>query len=290
MRRAKRLFAELHPLLVAGFGGYPTLPPLYAATRLKIPTLIHEQNAVMGRANRFLSGRVDAIAGGFLEKKGRYAQKMTLTGNPLRGDIIKAAFDSYQPPYPDGAFHLLVFGGSQGASFFSNILPQALTLLTPDERSRLKITQQVRPADLERLTKAYKDLDIDAEIASFFNPMAGKIAQAHLIIARSGASTVAEIAAIGRPSLLVPYPGAIDHDQAANAQLLAQKGGAQLVHERDLTAGILSDFLKHMMNEPGELAEMAMRAKAAGYPQATSDLADLVEKIIIEGKRHENAA
>jgi len=282
--RAKRLFARLHPLLVVGFGGYPTLPPLYAATGMKIPTLIHEQNAVMGRANRFLSRRVSAIAGGFLVPQGRYASKMTITGNPLRADILGRAATPYPPPSLEGDFHLLVFGGSQGASFFSRILPQALGLMPEAAKVRLKITQQARPADLADLAKSYEDLNIKAEIAPFFTSMAEKIAGAHLIIARSGASTVAEIAAIGRPSLLVPYPGALDHDQAENARLLAEKGGAKLVEERDLTAKNLADFLDEMMCQPHDLVTMAAHAKQAGQPQATQHLADLAEQLIVSAR------
>jgi len=280
--QAKQLFVRLQPLLVVGFGGYPTVPPLYAATGMAIPTLIHEQNAVMGRANRFLSRRVNAIAGGFLAPQGRYASKMTVTGNPLRADILAAAATPYQPPSLEGDFHLLVFGGSQGASFFSRIVPQALALMPEAARARLKITQQARPADLADLAKSYEDLNIKAEIAPFFTSMAEKIAKAHLIIARSGASTVAEIAAVGRPSLLVPYPGALDHDQAANAQLLAAKGGAKLVAERDLTAKNLADFFDQMMLGAQDLAGMAERARQAGQPQATQHLADLAEQLIGE--------
>jgi len=283
VQRSKQLFSKLQPSLVAGFGGYPALPPLYAAIRRNIPTLIHEQNAVMGRANRFLSRHVNAIAGGFLPKQGRYGNKITITGNPLRADIIKAATIPYSLPTETGDFHLLIFGGSQGASFFSQILPAALTLMSPPERARLKITQQARQADLALLQQAYADLGIKAEIATFFSPMSEQIAQAQLIIARAGASTVAEIAAIGRPSLLVPYPGALDHDQTANAQLLAAKSGAIVWQEHDLQAKILRDFLVQMMNQPQKLIEMASQAKQAGHLQATQNLADLAETLIIKG-------
>jgi len=290
LRHSKQILRRLQPHLVVGFGGYPTLPPLIAATQLKIPTLIHEQNAVMGRANRFLSRRVNAIAGGFLEKKGRYADKITITGNPLRADIIKAASCSYPLPTAQQTFNLLIFGGSQGASFFSKILPQALSLMPPMERGRLQITQQARAPDVDILTKSYQDLAVEAEIASFFSPIADRIAKAHLIIARAGASTVAEIAAIGRPSLLIPYPGALDHDQAANAQCLAAKGGAHVVQERDLDAEKLRNFLDEMMKNPDKLSEMAGRAKQAGQLQATQNLAKLAEQLTRKEKIDENAA
>jgi len=282
--RSRQLLKQLQPTLVVGFGGYPTLPPLYSATRLKIPTMIHEQNAVMGRANRFLSSRVNAIAGGFLKKQGIHSDKITITGNPLRQDVIDAATIPYQPSTEKEDFNLLVFGGSQGASVFSSVVPQALALMSPLERVRLKITQQARAADLEALRLAYAALEIEADIAPFFNPMATKIAQAHLVIARAGASSVAEMAAIGRPSLLVPYPGALDHDQAENAQLLASKGGAQIIQEHDLNAKILADFLKNMMHDCQKLEEMAAKAKQAGQLQATRNLADLAEQFIAKGK------
>jgi len=284
MRRSRKLFSQLKPSLVVGFGGYPTLPPLYAATRLKIPTLIHEQNAVMGRANRFLSSHVDAIAGGFLAKQGVHADKITVTGNPLRPEVIEAAAFAYQPPMNNQDFKLLIFGGSQGASFFSMIMPQALSLMPPQKRARLKIIQQARPADLSELQQAYGDLAIKAEIAPFFSPMAEKMKQAHLIIARAGASTVAEIAAIGRPCLLVPYPGALDHDQAENARLIADSGGAKLMYERDLNAKILYDFLDQIMDKPQELNALAHAAKQTGQLQATQHLADLAEQLIMQGR------
>jgi len=284
VRCAKRLFARLKPVLVVGFGGYPTLPPLYAATRCKIPTLIHEQNAVMGRANRFLSGRVDAIAGGFLKKQGRYADKITLTGNPLRQEVIKAASCPYQTPEQGGEFKLLIFGGSQGASFFSSILPAALALMAPAERSRLNITQQARPHDVAALQQAYGQLGIKAEIAPFFTPLAQRMVQAHFIIARAGASSVAEIAAIGRPALLIPYPGALDHDQAENAKLLAESGGVQVMEEGALSAQYLYQFLQKMMNNPQDLTRMAALAKKTGQCQASEHLADLAEQCIARGK------
>jgi len=280
MRCSRRLFKKMHPLLVVGFGGYPTLPPLIQAIRQKIPTLIHEQNAVMGRANRLLSGFVTAIAGGFLKIQGRYRDKMTLTGNPLRAAIIKAASTSYQPPRDEENFNLLIFGGSQGASFFSSILPQALKLMPGELRARLNITQQARAADVDQLQQAYTKLAIKAEIAPFFNPMAEEIAKAHLIISRSGASTVSEITAIGRPALLVPYPGALDHDQAENAGLLADNGGAYLIQERDLSAQNLQIFLTEMMENPQKLVMMATAAQKSGNLQAAQNLADLAETLI----------
>jgi len=233
--QSRRLLRRLKPCLVAGFGGYPTVPPLFAATAMGIPAFIHEQNAVMGRANRFLAPRVCAIAGGFLEPAGRFAGKMIVTGNPLRQAVIDAAQRPYKPATGNEPFSLLIFGGSQGASFFSEIMPQALALLAPSVRARLAITQQARPADLACLQQAYASLGLKADIGPFFSDMAARIAAAHYIIARSGASTVAEIAAIGRPALMVPYPHALDHDQIQNAPALARGVACVVVRQPVLT-------------------------------------------------------
>jgi len=284
--QSRHLFKKLKPRLVIGFGGYPTLPPLYAAAWLKIPTLIHEENTVMGRANRLLSRYVSAISGGFPLPQSRYADKMTITGNPLREAVIKAAEVPYRPSAQGDVFNLLIFGGSQGASFFSDILPNALALLGKDARARLHVVQQARVSEMEALKKSYEDLKISADIAPFFNNMAQHIAKAHFIISRSGASTVGEIASIGRPALLVPYPGALDHDQAENAKILVATGGAQVKHQQDLTANILAEKLSQALDNPAMLAQMAAQARAAGHAQASEKLATLVETLLIKfGRR-----
>jgi len=283
--QSRRLFKKLKPLFVIGFGGYPTLPPLYAATWLKLPTLIHEENTVMGRANRLLSRYANAISGGFPLPQSRYANKMTVTGNPLREAVVKAAQVPYKPAGEGDIFNLLVFGGSQGASFFSNFLPQALALLDPSQHARLHIIQQARSGEIEELEKNYEDLKISAEIAPFFNNMAQHIAAAHFVISRSGASTVGEIASIGRPALLIPYPGALDHDQAENAKILVATGGAQVKRQQDLTAKTLAELITQALDKPSMLAEMAEMARGAGHLQATEKLADLVETLLIKFER-----
>jgi len=292
LRQSRRLLKTLKPRLVIGFGGYPSLPPLYVATRLNLPTLIHEQNTVMGRANRFLSGRVRAIAAGFPLPQGHHRTKTTVTGNPLREAAIKAAQIPYQSASMGEAFHLLIFGGSQGASVFSSLIPAALGLLDDERRARLHVVQQVRAQELHEVQRLYEALHIHAEIAPFFNDMARRIAAAQLIIARSGGSTVAEIAAIGRPALLVPYPGALDHDQAENAKTLSESGGAIIFAQHDLTPQILAEFLVTALDNPSMLSKMAEQARQSGQPQATARLADLVEKLIKEEQEepHENAA
>jgi UDP-N-acetylglucosamine--N-acetylmuramyl-(pentapeptide) pyrophosphoryl-undecaprenol N-acetylglucosamine transferase len=284
MRAARKLIRNIRPLCVVGFGGYPTIPPLLAATRMGVPSMIHEQNAVMGRANKALAPRVQAIAGGFLPKEGgAFPEKTVVTGNPVRPAVIEAAKRPYVPSGPDDAFNLVVFGGSQGAQYFSNVVPTAISLLEDPLRKRLKVTQQVRPEDMETARGCVVRLDMEADIAPFFNDMAERIGAAHLVLCRSGASTVSEISVIGRPAILVPYPYALDHDQAANAAALAATGGAKVIVQSELSAEKLSSILRGAMNSPEKLAKMAAAAKLAGKPEAASLLADMVEAIA--GKR-----
>lgn len=281
IRAAGALMRRVRPDAVIGFGGYPTLPPLIAASGAGIPTMVHEQNAVMGRANRALAKRVRAIAGGFLPADGGsvHSAKIVVTGNPVRPAVIEAAAVPYQPAGPDDRFGLVVFGGSQGARFFSEALPKALALLPEDRRQRLDLVQQARPEDEASVRAVLEALGIKAEVSAFFTDMAARMASAHLIISRSGASTVSEISVIGRPAILVPYPHALDHDQAANAAALMAKGGAEVIAERDLTPERLSGLIADAMNEPERMALTAANAKAAGKPEAARLLADLAEAI-----------
>jgi UDP-N-acetylglucosamine--N-acetylmuramyl-(pentapeptide) pyrophosphoryl-undecaprenol N-acetylglucosamine transferase len=280
VREASALIGRLKPEAVVGFGGYPTLPPVYAATRRRVPTLIHEQNAVMGRANRALSARVDAIAGGFLPEDGSAAGGKTVTtGNPVRPAVIEAAKIPYVAPAGEEPFNLLVFGGSQGAQFFSDAVPAAVKLLADARRARLVVTQQARADDVARVRAAYAELGIEAEVSPFFTDMARRIAAADLVISRSGASTVSEIAVIGRPALFVPYPYALDHDQAANATALAAAGGAQVHPQSTLSPRRLADLVGALMDSPAKLAAMAAGARSAGKPDAARLLGDLTEAI-----------
>jgi len=278
--QSRRLMRRLRPCLVAGFGGYPTVPPLYVATAMGIPAFIHEQNAVMGRANRFLAARVNAVAGAFPEAGDRFSGKIIITGNPVRASVIEAACVPYKPARGHMPFSLLVFGGSQGATFFSRIVPQALTLLDRPVRDRLVLTQQARPSDIEALRQACEELEMKADIQPFFSNMPGLMAHAHYIIARSGASTVAEIAAVGRPALLVPYPNALDHDQMQNAAALALSGGVRVVREQELTPDRLAVIIRDAVGESDRLAAMAAKARSAGILQATGNLADMTEALI----------
>lgn len=280
VRLARALIARIKPVAVVGFGGYPTLPPVWAATRLKVPTLIHEQNAVMGRANRALARRVTAIAGGFLpEEGGAFADKTVQTGNPVRPAVIEAAAAPYAPSGPGEPFRLLVFGGSQGAQFFSEAVPAAVALLPEHLRARLHVVQQARSEDEVSVREAYAELGVPADVSPFFSDLAERMAQAHLVISRSGASTVSEVAAIGRPALLVPYPFALDHDQAANAAALQRAGGAEVRAQSTLDPQAIAGLLSHWMESPDELSAMAAKARAQGKPDAARLLADLVEAI-----------
>jgi UDP-N-acetylglucosamine--N-acetylmuramyl-(pentapeptide) pyrophosphoryl-undecaprenol N-acetylglucosamine transferase len=276
-RQARMLLASLKPAAVIGFGGYPTVPPMLAATRMGIPSIIHDANAVMGRANRLLAPRVDLIAMGF---EGVEAGANTLvTGNPVRPAVIEASKMAYPLRQAGEPFNLLVFGGSQGAQFFSQALPQAIELLPPEKRSLLRLVQQARPEDEGGVKAAYAALGVQGEVAPFFTDMAKRIASAHFIVSRAGASTVSELAAIGRPSLLVPYPHALDHDQALNARTLEAGGGASIVEQATLSTTRLAEILDEAMSEPQRLAEMAAQAKRSGRPDAAARLADSLEKL-----------
>ncbi len=277
VRQATKIIEAIKPKAVIGFGGYPTVPPLYAATRRNVPTLIHEQNAVMGRANKALAARAAAIAGGFLapDKDGR----IVVTGNPVRPSVIEAAALPYQVSRSDEPFHLVIFGGSQGAQFFSGALPEAIGVLPAALRARLKVTQQARAPDEAAVKAAYGELGIAADVAPFFDDMAARIASAQLVVSRSGASTVSELAVIGRPSILVPYPHALDHDQAANAARLAAAGGAIVERQSDLSAEKLAALIDSLMSNPDRTSRMAEVARSVGKPNAASLLADLAEAI-----------
>ncbi|MFK0384447.1 MULTISPECIES: undecaprenyldiphospho-muramoylpentapeptide beta-N-acetylglucosaminyltransferase [Rhizobium/Agrobacterium group] len=280
LRSARKLVAKLKPVAVVGFGGYPTVPPLLASTGLGVPSIIHEQNAVMGRANKALAGRVKAIAGGFLPTaSGQYAEKTIATGNPVRPAVLHASEIPYTPSQQGEPFNLVVFGGSQGAQFFSGAVPAAICLMSDAQRSRLTVTQQARPEDKDSVIASYKKLGVKADVSPFFGDMAARIGDADLVISRSGASTVSELSVIGRPSILVPYPHALDHDQAANAAALSAAGGARVIKQAELSPQKLSGLLVSALAEPERLAETAAAARATGKPNAADALADLVEAV-----------
>jgi len=280
--QARRLIARTRPDVVVGFGGYPTVPPLLAGSLAGCRTVLHEQNGVIGRANRFLAGRVTHLASSVPELRGisgAVKAKLVMTGNPVRANVLEAAKIPYPEISADAPLALLVFGGSQGARIMSDIVPQAMALLTPEMRARIRITQQARPEDLERVREAYAASGVKAEIEPFFRDLPGRIAKAHLIISRSGASTVSELAVIGRPAILVPLPGALDQDQAANAALLSDAGAALMLPQTEFTPQRLALELTTRLADAEGLTKAAQAAKSAGIPDAAERLADLVMRL-----------
>lgn len=280
--KAWALVGRIRPAVVVGFGGYPTVPPLMAASLRGVPTLLHEQNGVMGRANRLLASRVTAIATGFPALKNVAAAvtaKVTFTGNPIRPPVIAAAATPYAAPGADGVLRLLVFGGSQGASVMAEIVPAAIQRLAPEIRARLAIVQQARPEDLDTVRDVYARLGVKAECAPFFSELPARMAAAHLVVSRSGASTVAELSAIGRPSILVPLPHALDQDQWHNAGILMAAGGAIRIEQRDFTPDRLASEIAALAGDPARLAGMAAGAKSAGTIDAAERLADVVMRV-----------
>ncbi len=280
--KAFAMLGRVRPVVVVGFGGYPSVPPLLAASLRRIPTLIHEQNAVMGRANRFLARSVTAIATGFpgiTDGNPDLAAKTTHVGNPVRPAVIEAAAVPYDAPKPDGAFRVLVFGGSQGARIMAEIVPPAVARLEEHLKMRLKIVQQAREEDVQAVRESYAKSGVKAEIAPFFSDLPARMADSHLVISRSGASTVAELSAVGRPAILVPLPHALDQDQAANAAVLEQAGGAIRLLQADFTPDRLAAEIAALAGDSRRLAAMAGAARAAGALDAACQLAELVLKV-----------
>ena len=281
MLRAHILLGRLKAAIVVGFGGYPTVPPVLAATLRKIPTLIHEQNAVMGRANRLLAPRVSAIAtsfAGVLDADTKLAAKATRTGNPLRSAVLAAAAEPFPAPQDGGLLRLLVFGGSQGAKIMSDVVPAAIEKLDASLRARILLAQQAREEDLRRARQEYERMKIAADVAPFFSDLPARIAAAHLVISRSGAGTVAELAGIGRPSILVPLPHALDQDQFANAGVLEQSGGALRLRQEEFTPARLAAEITGLASAPQKLVAMAAAARSQGVLDAAERLAELVLK------------
>jgi UDP-N-acetylglucosamine--N-acetylmuramyl-(pentapeptide) pyrophosphoryl-undecaprenol N-acetylglucosamine transferase len=277
--QASRALRRLRPTAVVGFGGYPTVPPVAAASFLRISTVIHEQNGVMGRANRFLAKRVSAIATGFPEVKGipeGTSARIVHTGNPVRPAVLAAAQMPYPAALKGGKLRLLIFGGSQGARIMSDIVPAAIERLPKEVLAQLVVTQQAREEDLLRVMTSYARSIGHAEVQPFFKDLPKRMAEAHLVISRSGASTVAELAAIGRPSILVPLPGALDQDQAANAQFLVKIGAASVIPQTEFTPERLAGEIMARIEDPARLTAAAKAAKSAGLSDAAERLAALV--------------
>lgn len=274
---ARALFADLKPRAVIGFGGYPALPTLLAALSLKLPSLIHEQNAVLGRVNRFLAPRVRAIATSYARVRRvepGWASKTTLTGNPVRAEIIAARDVAFLADAP--RLKLLVTGGSQGAAILNTIVPAAVALLPETLRARLDVVHQGRDEDGPQVRETYRAAGIEATVQAYFTDLPAQMAAAHVVVARSGASTVAELAVAGRPAILVPLPIATDDHQTDNAQGLAAAGGAIVIAQPQFTADRVAQALTGWLADPKALAAAAAGARSVGHPDAAARLADLV--------------
>ena len=280
-RMARTLLRDLRPDAVVGFGGYPSFPPILAAARLGIACCIHDQNAVMGRANRVLARFATRIASSFSRPAGlppACERKLRYTGNPVRDIALRERAAPY-PSLQGVPFNLLVFGGSQGAQFFGAFIPKMMAALPAASRREINLVQQVRPEDRAMVDGAYRDLGLKVETATFFSDMPRRIASAHLVICRSGASTIAELGVIGRPAILVPLPHAIENDQLHNAQHFASAGAGWLRNQAELDPGELAAFLTRLRSEEGELTKAAAAALAQGKPDAAARLADLTEEL-----------
>ena len=279
--QARKAFAEIDPAVVVGFGGYPSVPGLLAAITQGRPTVVHEQNAVMGRANRRLVSHVRAVACAFpvLQKApAKVAQRAVVVGNPVRPEIRALADVAYEAPEPGGRLRLLITGGSQGARLLSERAPAAVAQLPADIRARLSVQQQTRAESMDLARSLYEGAGVEAEIAPFFRDMAGRLKDAHLVVGRSGAGTVCELAVAGKPAILVPLAIALDDDQGQNARLLAEAGGAEVLREDKLTVDSLCEALQRLLGDPAQLARMAAASRAVAKPDAAERLADLVEE------------
>jgi UDP-N-acetylglucosamine--N-acetylmuramyl-(pentapeptide) pyrophosphoryl-undecaprenol N-acetylglucosamine transferase len=281
-RQARALYRQHRPDAVVGFGGYPAFPALLAASAAKVPTVLHEQNAVLGRVNRWLAGEAKAIATSYAEVerlKPACASKTVLVGNPVRDEVMRLGELPF-PPFDESApLKILVTGGSQGATILGSVVPAGLGLLPASLRLRLQVVQQCRADDIEAVRARYAALNIPAELLTYIEDMPARIGDSHLVIARAGASTIAELTAAGRPAILVPLPIATDDHQTANAREMAKAGGARMIAQGDFTPAALAAQIRAIAGDPEALANAAGRALSIGRPHATRDLANLVERI-----------
>jgi UDP-N-acetylglucosamine--N-acetylmuramyl-(pentapeptide) pyrophosphoryl-undecaprenol N-acetylglucosamine transferase len=277
---AWRALGRIDPAAVVGFGGYASVPTMIAARLRGTPAMVHEQNAILGRANRLVLGGVSKVATSFAQTRFVGPDRARLVGNPVRDTVRALRTSGYRAPGPDRVIDLLVFGGSQGAASFSQVVPAALLSLEQPMRARLRIVQQCRPEDLQKVRSTYLRANIVAELAPFFADLPQRLASAHLVIGRSGASTVAELATIGRPAILIPYPYAADDHQTANARAFEATGACIVIPHAEFTAPTLAGHLRALIAAPERMAKMAAAAYAGGRPDAAARLADLVGDLI----------
>jgi UDP-N-acetylglucosamine--N-acetylmuramyl-(pentapeptide) pyrophosphoryl-undecaprenol N-acetylglucosamine transferase len=277
--QAIRILKKLEPKAVVGFGGYPSLPAMMAAALLNIPTILHEQNAVLGRANQFMATSATKLALSLPNMDGMrpdIREKATVTGNPVRAEIAAIGTKNYTPPHPEGPFKILILGGSQGAQVFSTLLPDALEKISGENQKRLSIVQQCRAIDIAGVRHTYDVMGIRAKLETFISDVPAQLEACHLLIGRAGASTVTETAMAGRPALFVPYPHHKDQQQKVNALVLVKAGAAHVFDEKTLTADTLAKTLENLMNSPTTLADMAEAARKTLPQNAAKNLADLV--------------
>lgn len=277
---ASQLYKSYEPTAVIGFGGYPALPSLLAAFKHGIATVIHEQNAVLGRVNRLTSGKVSAIATAYPDVqrlKPKYASKTYLVGNPVREEVLKIRDADYPALTEDAILRILVTGGSQGANILSSVVPDGMAMLPISLRSRLQIIQQCRTEDIDEVRAKYAYNEIPAELATYMPDLPEKLALSHLVIGRAGASTIAELTAAGRPAILIPLPSAMDDHQSYNVSEMVAAGGARSINQNAFNAKELAKQIQKMALKPGTLENAATKAKSCGRPDAVIDLADLVE-------------
>ena len=279
---ARELYRTFRPAAVVGFGGYPAFPALLAAFAEGVPTAVHEQNAVLGRVNRLVARRVDAIATSYDETQrlpAKLAGKVHLVGNPVREAVLRLRTKPFPLLEEDGIFRVLVTGGSQGASVLSQVVPDGLAMLPVQFRRRLQVTHQARIEDIDAVRASYAAHQIPADLATYLPDLPEQLGWAHLVIARAGASTIAELTAAGRPAILVPLPGATDDHQTANAREITAAGGARTIPQGQFTAVELAKQMQKLGLDPTALENAAGRAKSVGRPDAVDDLADLVESL-----------
>lgn len=289
LAQARGVLKSLKPKAVVGFGGYPSFPTVFSAAGQGIPTLIHEQNSVLGRANRLLAGRVGRIATSFPDTQmmnEKDAHKVSLTGNPVRASVRALRDVPYPVLMQDGKMHILVTGGSQGAAVFSDVVPEAVALLPASLRARVRIDQQCREQELAMVRNRYNELGINADLATFFIDLPARLAASHLVIARSGASTVSELAAAGRPAILVPLPTAMDNHQYYNANAFEDAGGGWVMAQDGFTPAALAARLESFLTAPDALVKAAGAARKLGAYDAAEKLAMLVLETIARGNGH----
>lgn len=277
--QSRRLLKKLNPKAIVGFGGYPSFPTVFNGPRMGIPTIIHEQNSVLGRANRILAPKIHALAVSLPNTQlpeEMDSAKVVVTGNPVRTSIRALKEVPYPELAADGKLHLLVTGGSLGATVFSEVVPQAIAKLPANMRARLRIDQQCRQADLKETQEFYEKIGVNADLTPFFVDMPARLARAHLVIGRAGASTVAELAVAGRPAILVPLPNAMDNHQYYNALALEEVGGGWVMTQDGFTADSLAARLEAFLTSPDTLKNAAMQAQKIGSPGAAERLANLV--------------